>query len=96
MSAEKKDREELKKFLNLMIGFIISLALFAVIYALAVIQRGLGIPELIPPEYVSHFVAIIPGPLWTDTILLYLFPIGSFALFFLISPYTTTFFLKLS
>lgn len=95
MSVEKKDREELKKFLSLMFGFLISLTLFAVIYGLAVIQKELGIPDLVPPEYVSYFIAILPGPLWTDTIFLYLFPIASFALFFLISPYTTIFFIKL-
>ena len=96
MTEESEKREGNKKFLSTIVGFMISLIIFCVIYGLTILQRNLGMGvDLIPPEYVSHFVAILPGPLWTDTILLYIFPIVSFGLFYLISPYTTTFFIRL-
>ncbi|UCC18460.1 MAG: hypothetical protein JSV62_10120 [Promethearchaeota archaeon] len=95
MTGETESREGIKKFLSTIFGFLISLAIFVVIYVLSILQRDWMIGDLIPPEYVTHFVAILPGPLWTDTILLYLFPIASFAVFYFISPYTTIFFIKL-
>lgn len=51
---------------------------------------GLGIPE----EFVSHFVNIIPGPMWSDILLLYLFPVIIFFLLKYLAPYTTFFYSK--
>jgi len=96
MTEETEKRERYKKFLSTIIGFAISLTIFVIIYILSILQKEwIAWGNLIPPEYVSHFVAILPGPLWTDTILLYLFPVVAFGLFYLISPYTTIFFIKL-
>jgi hypothetical protein len=85
-----------KKYFSLIFGFVISLLVYAVVYLLAFISRpGSGIPPLVPAEYVKYFVAILPGPLWTDIIFLYILPIITFLVFFGISPYTSNFFLKL-
>jgi len=95
--SEKTDKiNGSKKFLSTIISFTISLMIFVIIYLLALLQRGwVTWGNLVPVEYVTHFVAILPGPLWTDTILLYIFPLIVFGIFYLIAPYTTTFFLKL-
>jgi hypothetical protein len=85
-----------KKYITLIFGFIVSLLVYGVIYLLALISRaGSGIPPLVPPEYVKFFVAVLPGPLWTDVILLYILPVITFLVFVAIAPYTTKFFLKL-
>ena len=84
-----------RKFLSIIIGFAVSLAIFIVIYVLSILQKRWVNVQLIPPEYVGDFVFILYGPLWTDTILLYLFPLAIYGLFYLIAPYTTTFFLRL-
>ncbi|MFX1371797.1 MAG: hypothetical protein ACFFCE_08045 [Promethearchaeota archaeon] len=69
--------------------------IFVIIYFLAIIQHEKNTPEpLIPIEYVKYFVAILPGELWTDTILLYIFALIAFGIFYLIAPYITTFLLK--
>ena len=49
----------------------------------------------IPKEYVSAFVVIIPGPLWTDVVWLYLLPIVSFLVIYLIAPYLLILYLKI-
>ncbi|MFX1420290.1 MAG: hypothetical protein ACFE9N_15375 [Promethearchaeota archaeon] len=95
MIEKTEKREGINKFLSTIFGFLISLAIFAVIYILSILQRDWMTLNLIPPEYIHYFVSILPGPLWTDTILLYLFPVASFGIFYLISPYTTIFFIKL-
>ncbi|MFX1569606.1 MAG: hypothetical protein ACFFCV_14695 [Promethearchaeota archaeon] len=84
-----------KKFLSIIIGFAVSLTIFIVIYILSLLQKGWVYENLIPREYVKYFVFILPGELWTDTILLYLFPLAIYGLFHIIAPYTTLFFLKL-
>lgn len=51
---------------------------------------GLGIPE----EFVTHFVNVIPGPMWSDILLLYLFPVIIFLILKFLAPYTTLFYSK--
>jgi hypothetical protein len=48
----------------------------------------------IPIEFVTHFVNVIPGPMWTDILLLYLFPILIFLFLKKVAPYTTLFYTK--
>ncbi|MFX1374278.1 MAG: hypothetical protein ACFFA0_00560 [Promethearchaeota archaeon] len=85
-----------KKYFTLIFGFFISLLVYGVVYLLALISKpGSGIPPLVPPEYVKYFVAVLPGPLWTDIIFLYILPIISLLIFITIAPYTTVFFIKL-
>jgi hypothetical protein len=44
--------------------------------------------------FVTHFVVLLPGPLWTDIILLYILPIVVYFLIIAISPYSTLFYIK--
>ncbi len=92
LDTEKKGN---RKFLSTVIGFAVSLTIFFVIYILSILQKNWAMGDLIPHEYIIDFVAILPGPLWTDTILLYLFPLTIYGLFHLIAPYITIFFLRL-
>jgi len=92
-NQEKKLKYE--RYITIMIGFILSLMLFGVIYLLAIIQKIVGTVDLVPKEYLTHFIAFLPGELWSDMILLYLFPLISFGIFYLILPYTTLFLIKL-
>lgn len=43
--------------------------------------------NLIPIEYVNWFLPLLPGKMYTDIILFYLFPILIYLIFFAISPY---------
>ncbi|MFX1390687.1 MAG: hypothetical protein ACFE9Z_11535 [Promethearchaeota archaeon] len=94
MKIKEKIRKY-EKYITIFIGFILSGALFLAIYLLAFIQKLLGTPNLVPPEYLSHFVAFLPGELWSDMIFLYLFPLIPFAIFYLIAPYTTWLLVKI-
>ncbi|MFX0012841.1 MAG: hypothetical protein ACFE9R_21195, partial [Candidatus Hermodarchaeota archaeon] len=67
-------------------GFIISILLFLSIYILHLVSINIG-QDPIPKEYIFIFVPIIPGPMLTDVIILYLFPFGIFLLIYLIAPY---------
>ena len=76
----------------ILISFLTSFALFIVIYILFFIDT-LHIPgfppSLIPPEYIQEFILILPGPIYSDVPLLFLFPLLIFALFVLIAPMFT-------
>jgi len=74
-----------KKYLPLIIGFIISILLFVSIYVLHLVSNSIGL-NLIPPEYIYVFIPLLPGPMLTDVILLYLFPVVIYLLINLISP----------
>src|SRR4030042_6543620 len=59
------------KYLWLIIGFAISIAIFATIVILAELQKPVGSKHFIPTEYVPYFVNFLPGslhgidlPLW--------------------------------
>jgi hypothetical protein len=81
-----------RKNIFIIISFILSIVLFATIYILYLIDTlhlpGLP-PSLIPPEYIHDFILILPGPIFTDVPLLFLFPLLIFALFVLIAPVFT-------
>ena len=75
-----------KKYVPLLIGFIISILLFVSIFILNIISINTG-HNLIPKEYIFIFVPVLPGTMITDVILLYLFPLAIYLLIYLISPY---------
>lgn len=81
-----------RKYITIQAAFILSLILYGIIIALGEIQ--LHGATLIPREYVRDFIVIIPGPLYTDCILLYVIPIGFFFLFYAISPYLVVAYIK--
>jgi hypothetical protein len=81
-----------RKNLFIFISLIISIGLFVTIYLLFLIDT-LHIPglltSLIPHEYIDEFILILPGPIYTDVPLLFLFPLLIFALYVLIAPKLT-------
>ncbi len=93
-----KFKEKIRKYeryITIFIGFLLSSLLFFTIFFLGWLQRILGTIDLIPPEYLTNFIAFLPGPLWSDMILLYLFPLITFGIFYLLAPYTTMLLMKL-
>ena len=84
-----------KKYLPLIIGFIVSILLFVLIYVLHLISIFIGI-NLIPKEYIYIFIPLLPGPMLTDVLLLYLFPVVIYLLIDLISPILVQFLYKIN
>lgn len=84
-----------KRNLPILIGFIISILLFLSIYILHLVSINTG-KDLIPKEYIFIFVPIIPGPMLSDVIILYLLPFGIFFLLYLIAPYLIELLYKVS
>ena len=90
-----------KKHFFLIFSFLLSLLLYVTIYILGEIQRASWLPgagpplNIIPIEYIDYFVVILPGPLWTDIIMLYLLPVVVFFIFFALAPYLNIAFLKI-
>jgi hypothetical protein len=83
-----------RKYLPIIIGLIVSLGIFFTLITLSIIQPSLPI-NIIPPEYVSEFILIIPGPMVTDIIILYLLPVIFFGLFYVLAPYFVIFYIKI-
>ena len=81
-----------KKYFTILIGFILSLILFITIVVMGEIQ--ITGTHLIPPEYVGTFVYIVPGPIFTDILLLYGIPIVIFFIYYLIAPYLIVIYIK--
>ena len=81
-----------RKNIFLLTSLIMSIALFATIYILFLIDilhlPGFP-PSLIPYEYIHEFILILPGPIYTDIPLLFLFPLLIFALYAFIAPIFT-------
>lgn len=84
-----------KKYLPLIIGFVTSVLLFITIYILHLVSISIG-DDLIPKEYIYVFIPLLPGPMLTDVILLYLFPVVIYYLISLISPYVVQFLYKIN
>ncbi len=82
-----------RKFFFLIVTFLLSSSIFLVIIILGFLS-GPG-ADLIPPEYIDKFVAILPGSIYTDIILIYSIPIICFAIYYIISPYLNLFYIKL-
>jgi hypothetical protein len=75
-----------KSNLFLLISFILMVALIATILILFIISPIVKI-SLIPPEYVFDFVNIIPGPIYTDMLILLLLPLLVGGFYILIAPW---------
>ena len=84
-----------KKYLPLVIGFVISILLFVLMYVLHLISMTIP-DDLIPKEYIYVFIPFIPGPMLTDVILLNLFQVIIYLLIDLISPTLVQFLYKIN
>jgi hypothetical protein len=82
-----------KKYLMILLGFILSVAIFVIIAILGFVK--FGPTNLIPKEYVTEFVYLLPGPLITDILLLFAIPVAIYFLFYLLAPYFIIFYIKL-
>ncbi len=96
MSDKEKISLFQKKCLFVSISFIISLIFIGLIIFLATpgtsgILFGLEMPK----EFISYFINILPGPLWTDIIFIYGLPICMFYFVYYVSPYTNIMFIKI-
>ncbi len=97
---------ELKKYLLVIVGFIISIVVFATIYVLSELMKNNPQP-LIPKEYITDFVVIIPSipcgsppalcipGLFTDIPILYLIPIIVVLVIYALGPYLLVIYLQL-
>jgi hypothetical protein len=81
-----------KKYLMILLGFILSVALFVIIGVLGLVK--FGPTPLVPKEYVTEFVLILPGPLITDILLLYAIPVVIYCLYYLFAPYFIVVYIK--
>ncbi|NHI94644.1 MAG: hypothetical protein EAX96_19285 [Candidatus Lokiarchaeota archaeon] len=88
----------LKKYVLVLMGFIISLIIFSIIIILGVyakeIKLALG-QQIIPPEYVTYFIWLLPGTVFTDVPILYALNIAFFFLFFALATPVTLFWIKI-
>lgn len=65
-----------KKFTLVYLGFILSLVIYIFIYIAGILFRlGVFKDNVVPDAYLVDFVWIIPGPLITDIIILYILPV---------------------
>lgn len=81
--------EKSKKFI--ISSFFLMLALIATILILHIISiTSISPLNLIPPEYIYEFVKIIPGPIYTDILILLALPLLVGGLYILISPTIVT------
>ena len=94
----KKDKISLfsKKFLFVLVTFIISLLFIGFIILLATPHsQGAYFGLEMPPEFISHFIALLPGPLWTDLLYIYGLPIIMFCITYYIAKFTNIGFVKI-
>ncbi len=64
-----------KRFILIYLGFFLSVIIYLFIYIAGSLEE-LGLSQnLVPPEYITDFVWIIPGPLYSDIIILYILPL---------------------
>lgn len=95
MSEREKISLLEKKFLYVLISLIISFLFIGLIIFLATPgTRGILFGLEMPDEFISHFIVILPGPMWTDILLIYGLPIGIFCIAYYISQYTNRGFAK--
>jgi hypothetical protein len=73
-----------RKYFLLVLCFIITIGIFAIIIGLLLASKPLG-RNLIPPQYME-FIPVLPGPIFTDVLLLFAIPIGVFALIYAATP----------
>ncbi|MFW9771238.1 MAG: hypothetical protein ACFFBY_00630 [Promethearchaeota archaeon] len=76
-----------KKYLPIFICFLFSLIVFVSFLILGILTFNNPSLDLIPIEYIRWFLPLLPGPIYTDIILFYVFPILCYFIFYFISPY---------
>ena len=81
-----------RKYLTIIVGLILSIVLFIVI----IILGGFKIAghQLIPQEYISEFIVIFPGTIFTDILLIYGLPIVFFLIYYATSPHLIWIYIK--
>lgn len=82
-----------RKYSTILAGFIVSILVFIGIIILGQVKLGGGI-NIIPMEYIFEFVVIIPGPIYTDILIIYGLPIVFFLIYYLFSPYLNIVYIK--
>ncbi|NVM55240.1 MAG: hypothetical protein HWN66_16155 [Candidatus Helarchaeota archaeon] len=82
-----------RKFLPLLIGFLFSMGAVVVLIVLVILNL-LGI-KIVDNKFVSEFIRFLPGPFYTDIILILLLPGLFFFLFYWIAPYLVLFYIKM-
>lgn len=75
-----------RKNISLIATFFVSLALLVGIMVAHEVKIGNPPQNLVPHEYITEFVVVLPGTIYTDTLLIYLFPIIGFGIFYLVAP----------
>jgi hypothetical protein len=75
-----------KSHLPVWISFFLSIGLFCAFIILSLLFLFNIVPGIIPKEYIFEFVAIIPGPMYTDILILYIIPILIYYLIKSIAP----------
>ena len=96
-----------KKFYGVIGALLLSIVTFAVIMAFSLISMFKLFPflrNIIPEEYFTHFIVILPailpdhlfflGSLPVDIILIYLLPIVFFFVFYIVAPYVFVFWFR--
>ena len=89
---------ELKKYVLVLSGFVISLGIFIFIIALGVFEKEITAifnRGIIPGEYVTYFIWILPGTVFTDVPILYGLNIAFFFLFFALATPVTLFWIRI-
>ncbi len=76
-----------RKYLLLVISLFITIGVFLLLIVLVVVNKP-GSPFSVPKEYLE-FIPSLPGPIFTDVLLLFAIPIGAFAMIFLITPFVS-------
>ena len=81
-----------RKYLTIVISLILSIVLFIGI----IILGGIKIAghQIIPPEYISDFIVLFPGTIFTDILLIYGLPVAFFLIYYAISPHLIWVYIK--
>lgn len=66
---------------------------FIILGILTIINPSLN---LIPSEYINWFLPLLPGPMFTDILLFYIFPILCYLIFYIIAPYVVQLLFKVN
>ncbi|MBY9006103.1 MAG: hypothetical protein KGD63_05040 [Candidatus Lokiarchaeota archaeon] len=94
MSNKEKISLISKKFSYVFFSLIISITIFGFLFVFNLI-RQIYINSEITNDYIIDLIVILPGPIWTDIILIFILPIIIYILIRYILPYSTLFYTKI-
>ncbi len=83
-----------KKFSYAFICLIVAISLFGVLFVISLI-RYLNSSTGTSQAFLFDLIVILPGPIWTDIILIFILPIIFYLLLKYILPYSTLFYVKI-